>query len=141
MTWSDVPALNATLNSIATVLLVAGYVAIRGGHRRAHQVCMVSAFCVSVVFLVGYVAHKVAVKGVHTPFPGEGLWRSAYYAMLISHIILAIAIVPLVLVTFARARRGDFERHRAIARWTLPLWLYVSVTGVLVYFMLYRWFV
>jgi putative membrane protein len=101
---------------------------------------MTTAIAVSAVFLVGYVTHKILVRGVHTPFGGAGAIRTIYFVMLVSHIILAIAIVPLVLRTFALARRGDFVRHRAWARWTFPIWLYVSVTGVLVYFFLYRWF-
>jgi len=101
---------------------------------------MVSAFTVSVIFLFFYVLHKVLVKGVHTSFAGEGLWSTFYYGMLISHIILAIAIVPLVLTTITLAIRGRRERHRAWARWTFPIWYYVSVTGVLVYMFLYQWF-
>jgi len=95
---------------------------------------------VSCVFLICYVLHKILVQGVHTPFGGEGFWRTFYYGMLISHIILAIVIVPLILVTMTHAIKGRFEKHRAWARWTFPLWFYVSVTGVLVYFMLYQWF-
>jgi uncharacterized membrane protein YozB (DUF420 family) len=86
------------------------------------------------------VAHKFLVKGVHTPFAGEGLWKTFYYGMLISHIILAIVILPLIFVTFNHALKGRFDRHRAWARWTFPAWFYVSVTGVLVYFFLYVWF-
>jgi uncharacterized membrane protein YozB (DUF420 family) len=112
---------------------------IKLGNRDAHRRCMVAAFCTSAVFLVGYVTHKILVKGVHTPFGGEGFIRTVYYLMLISHVLLAMAIVPLVLVTLARARRGDFAAHQRIARWTWPIWMYVSVTGVLVYFFLYRW--
>jgi uncharacterized membrane protein YozB (DUF420 family) len=140
MTVQDLPALNAALNGTATVLLLAGFVAIKAGRRDAHRALMLSAFGTSVVFLVFYVIHKILVKGMHTPFPGEGAWRPVYYTLLISHIILAIAIVPMILVTMTHALRGRFERHRAWARWTYPAWLYVSVTGVLVYFMLYRWF-
>jgi uncharacterized membrane protein YozB (DUF420 family) len=101
---------------------------------------MVGAFSVSCVFLITYVLHKILVQGVHTPFGGEGPWKTFYYGMLISHIILAIVIVPLILVTMTHAIKGRFERHRAWARWTFPLWFYVSVTGVLVYLMLYQWF-
>jgi uncharacterized membrane protein YozB (DUF420 family) len=101
---------------------------------------MVSAFAVSIVFLFFYVLHKALVRGVHTPFAGEGFWKLVYYPMLLSHILLAMAIVPLVLVTLGLALRGRRERHRAWARWTFPLWYYVSVTGVLIYFFLYRWF-
>jgi putative membrane protein len=101
---------------------------------------MGTAFAVSVVFLMTYVLHKILIHGVHTPFGGEGAIRTFYYVMLTSHIILAIVIVPLVLVTLRHAVAGRFDRHRAWARWTFPLWYYVSVTGVLVYFFLYQWF-
>jgi putative membrane protein len=140
MTIHDLPAVNATLNGIATVFLTIGYVFIRTGRRDAHRNCMVAAFVTSCVFLVFYVLHKIAVRGVHTPFGGEGFIRPVYYVMLISHILLAMAIVPLVIVTFRRVIQQRWEAHRKIARWTWPIWMYVSVTGVLVYFMLYRWF-
>ena len=140
MSVSDLPALNAGLNGIATILLLAGFLFIKNERKIAHRFCMLGAFSVSCVFLVTYVLHKILVKGVHTPFGGEGLWRTFYYGMLISHVILAIVIVPLILVTMTHALKGRFERHRAWARWTFPLWFYVSVTGVLVYFMLYQWF-
>ena len=91
------------------------------------------------MFLVGYVTHKILVRGVHTPFGGEGAIRAVYYAMLVSHIVLAIAIAYLVPRTFLLALQGNFERHRAWARWTFPIWYYVSVTGVLVYLFLYQW--
>ena len=139
MSVSDLPALNAALNGLSTVLLTAGFVFIKAGQRDAHRKCMVAAFLTSAVFLVSYVAHKILVRGVHTPFGGEGIIRNVYYVMLLTHIVLAMAIVPLVLITIARARRGDFDAHRRIVRWTWPIWMYVSVTGVLVYFFLYRW--
>ena len=101
---------------------------------------MVSAFLVSAIFLFFYLLHKYLVQGVHTPFAGEGFWKSFYYVMLISHIILAIVIVPLILKTLSLAISGKFEKHRAWARWTFPIWYYVSVTGVLVYCFLYQWF-
>jgi uncharacterized membrane protein YozB (DUF420 family) len=140
MTVSDLPALNAGLNGLATVFLTVGFVFIRLNKRAAHRMAMLSAFGVSVVFLVTYVIHKILVKGVHTPFGGEGFLRTFYYGMLISHILLAIVIVPLVLVTLSHALAGRLEIHRAWARWTFPIWYYVSVTGVLVYFFLYVWF-
>ncbi len=140
MTVSDLPPLNAGLNATATVLLLAGYFFIKTDRKIAHRNCMASAFAVSVVFLVTYVLHKVLVHGVHTPFGGTGAWKTFYYAMLASHIVLAMVIVPLILVTISHAIRARYERHRAWARWTFPLWLYVSATGVLVYFMLYQWF-
>ncbi len=140
MTVSDLPAVNASLNGLATVLLVTGFALIKAERKQAHGIAMGAAFITSCIFLVFYVLHKVLVRGVHTPFAGEGIWRTIYYPMLISHIILAIVIVPLVIVTMRRALKADYEAHRRIARWTFPLWLYVSVTGVLVYLMLYVWF-
>lgn len=139
MTVSDMPTLNAALNGLSTVLLTAGFVFIKSGRKEAHRNCMVAAFLTSAVFLVCYVTHKILIRGVHTQFGGEGFIRTAYYVMLFTHVVLAMAIVPLVLMTIARARRGDFEAHKRIARWTWPIWMYVSVTGVLVYFFLYRW--
>ena len=140
MSVSDLPALNAGLNAIATILLLAGFICIKTELKTAHRFCMLGAFSVSCVFLFFYVLHKILVQGVHTPFGGEGLWSKFYYGMLVSHIILAMAIVPLILVTMTHALKGRFERHRAWAKWTFPLLFYVSVTGVLVYFMLYQWF-
>ena len=134
------PKLNAALNAVATVLLTTGFLLIKTGRRNGHRWCMIGAFSVSVVFLVSYVTSKILMRGVHTPFLGEGYWRVVYYAMLISHIILAMVIVPLVLRTLTLAIQGNFERHRAWARWTFPLWYYVSVTGVLIYAFLYHWF-
>jgi uncharacterized membrane protein YozB (DUF420 family) len=139
MTIQDIPGLNALLNGLATVLMTAGFVFIKRGNRDAHRACMLGAGAVSAIFLIGYVTHKILVRGVHTPFGGEGVIRSVYYAMLISHILLAISIAYLVPKTFALALRGNFERHKAWARWTFPIWYYVSVTGVLVYLFLYRW--
>lgn len=140
MQVSDLPALNASLNGLAGVLLLLGLIFIRTGHRQAHQRCMVSAFVASCVFLVFYVLHKVLVHGVHTKIGVEGPIRTAYYVMLVTHVILAMVIVPMAFKTLGRARREQFEAHRRLARWTWPLWMYVSVTGVLIYFMLYRWF-
>jgi uncharacterized membrane protein YozB (DUF420 family) len=150
MSLHDIPALNAGLNALATVLMTCGFVFIRqalrqpGGPGRTaalarHRAAMLSAGAVSAVFLVGYVAHKILVRGVHTPFGGTGAIATVYYTMLISHILLAIAIAYLVPRTFWLALQGDFERHRRWARWTFPIWYYVSVTGVLVYFFLYQW--
>ena len=140
MSVSDLPALNASLNALATILLTAGFVFIKQRQVSSHRLCMVSAFVVSCVFLVTYVLHKILMRGVHTPFGGEGAIRTIYYTMLISHIILAIVIVPLVLTTLRYAVVGRMDVHRKWARWTFPLWYYVSVTGVLVYFFLYQWF-
>lgn len=140
MAAQDIPALNASLNALATVLIVTGYGLIRARRITAHRRCMTTALVVSAVFLVGYVTHKILVHGVHTPIGATGAIRVAYLVMLFTHVVLAMIIVPLVLRTFVLARRGDFVRHRAWARWTFPLWLYVSVTGVLVYLCLYTWF-
>jgi putative membrane protein len=139
MTISDIPALNATLNGIATVLILTGFALIKSGKKDAHRKVMLAAGVVSAVFLVGYVSHKALVRGVHTPFGGEGMIRTVYYVMLFTHIVLAIAIAYLVPRTFLLAIKGEYERHKAWAKWTFPIWLYVSVTGVLVYFFLYRW--
>jgi putative membrane protein len=140
MDASILPPINATLNGIATLLLTLGFVFIKSGNKKAHKTCMISAFATSAVFLLFYVLHKILVKGVHTPFGGEGFIRTVYYTMLFSHIVLAIAIVPMVLMTMSRAFKENFTAHKAIARWTWPVWMYVSVTGVLVYFFLYVWF-
>lgn len=140
MSVSDLPALNASLNALATVFLTLGFIFIKRGQKIAHRNCMIAAVTTSAIFLVFYVLHKILVRGVHTPFGGEGFIRTAYYVMLISHILLAMAIVPLVLVTLNRGLKERWEHHKKIARWTWPIWMYVSVTGVLVYFMLYQWF-
>ncbi len=136
----SLPTVNALLNGTATILLTFGFAFIKTNREKAHRACMLSAFSVSVIFLFFYVLHKYLVQGVHTPFAGEGAWRIFYYAMLISHIILAILIVPLILITLTLAIKGKREKHRAWARWTFPIWYYVSVTGVLVYCFLYQWF-
>lgn len=138
MSVSDIPKINAGLNALSTLLLVAGFIMIKTGNRTAHRKCMVAAFCTSAVFLVGYVTHKILVAGVHTKFGGEGAIAWVYYVMLITHVILAMVMVPMIFMTMARARRGDFVAHRRIARWTWPIWMYVSVTGVLIYFLLYQ---
>jgi len=139
MTIQDIPALNAVLNGISTLLMTAGFICILQRRITAHRACMLSAGAVSAVFLIGYVTHKLLVRGVHTPFGGEGAVRTVYYVMLLTHIVLAMAIAYLVPRTFLLALKGDFVRHRAWARWTFPIWYYVSVTGVLVYLFLYVW--
>jgi len=136
MTASDLPTLNASLNATAAVLLATGYYFIRTGRRERHRACMIAALVASALFLTSYVIYHIQVGSV--PFKGVGAIRTVYFTILITHVVLAIVIVPLVLMTVSRALRGRFDRHRAIARWTLPLWLYVSVTGVIVYWMLYR---
>jgi uncharacterized membrane protein YozB (DUF420 family) len=129
-------ALNATLNGISAVLLAAGYSAIRSGKRELHKKLMVSAFTVSCAFLVSYLVYHYRVG--HVAFHGQGFIRPVYFVLLISHTILAIVIVPLILITLRRAWLQRFDKHRMIARWTLPLWFYVSVTGVIVYLMVYQ---
>jgi uncharacterized membrane protein YozB (DUF420 family) len=129
-------ALNATLNGTSAVLLACGYAAIRNGKIAIHKKFMVSAFAVSAVFLISYLAYHYRVG--HVRFAGQGWIRPVYFALLISHTILAIVIVPLILVTLRRAWLEQFDKHRIIARWTFPLWMYVSVTGVIVYLLLYQ---
>jgi uncharacterized membrane protein YozB (DUF420 family) len=133
---SILPAFNATLNALSAALVVSGYLCIRRGKVAAHKRCMLSALVVSSLFLLGYLTLRV-VAGM-TRFTGEGWIRPVYFAILSSHTVLAAVIVPLVLLVLVRAIRGDFERHVRIARWALPLWLYVSVTGVLIYWLLYH---
>lgn len=133
---SYLPHLNASLNTISALFLIAGYRFIRAGFIRAHRNCQIAALVTSTCFLVSYLTYHYYHGD--TRFLGQGIVRPFYFTILITHVILAIVIVPLVLITVYRAARGDFIRHRKIARWTLPLWLYVSVTGVIVYLMLYR---
>lgn len=150
MNVQDIPALNAGLNALATVLMTAGFTFVmrakgetdtarRTALLGSHRACMLSAGAVSAVFLIGYVTHKILVRGVHTPFGGQGFIAGFYYAMLVSHIILAASVAFLVPRTFLFALKGDLVSHRRWARFTFPIWYYVSVTGVLVYFFLYRW--
>jgi putative membrane protein len=133
---SDLPALNATLNATCFVLLTIGYVLIRGGRVKQHRAVMIAAFCTSILFLVSYLTYHAQVGSKH--FPGQGAVRYVYFAILLTHTVLAAAIVPLVLITLSRGLKRQDDRHRAIARWTLPIWMYVSITGVVVYLMLYR---
>jgi uncharacterized membrane protein YozB (DUF420 family) len=128
--------LNASLNAISAILLVAGFTFILRGKIRAHRACMLSAFTASALFLISYVIYHIRVGNVR--FLGQGWIRPVYFTLLISHVFLAIVILPLAIITLTRALREQFDRHRRIARWTLPLWLYVSVTGVIVYVMLYH---
>ena len=136
ITISDLPTVNATLNTISTVLLTIGYVMIRRRKIIAHRNCMIAAFVVSGLFLTSYLIYHYYAGS--TPFEKEGWIRSVYFAVLIPHIILAATILPLALITLYFALRKRFTRHRRIARWTLPIWLYVSVTGIIVYWMLYH---
>jgi len=133
------PALNASLNGASTVLLLIGHWMITRGRVAQHRLLMLTAFATSTLFLISYLYYHAHVGEVR--FQGTGWIRPVYFTILISHVLLAVVIVPMVLVTLTRALRERFDKHRAIPRWTYPLWLYVSVTGVLVYFMLYRWFV
>jgi len=136
MSVAELPALNATLNGVATLFLIAGYVFIRRRQIAAHRAFMLSALTASALFLVSYVIYHANAGS--KPFPGTGPVRTVYFVILITHIVLAAAIVPMVLMTVSRALRGRFDRHASIARRTLPVWLYVSVTGVVIYVMLYR---
>ena len=158
MSISDIPALNAALNALATVLITLGFIQIKAAQRakdqavrtariQTHRRLMLAAGAVSALFLVGYVTHKYLKgvearelgKAIHTQFGGTGAIATVYYVMLFTHIVLAIAIAYLVPRTFALALSGQIDRHRAWAKWTYPIWYYVSVTGVLVYFFLYQW--
>ena len=133
---SSLPALNASLNGTAAVLLAAGFVLIRRRRIRAHLMAMTGAFVVSTLFLVSYVIYHYHAGS--RPFTGQGIVRPIYFTLLLTHIVLAAVIVPLALTTLYRAWRGEFARHTRVARWTLPIWLYVSVTGVLIYWLLYH---
>jgi uncharacterized membrane protein YozB (DUF420 family) len=136
MSYADLPALNATLNGIASVFLATGWVFIRRRRIDAHRACMIAAFVTSALFLTSYLIYHAKVGSV--PFRGEGLVRTLYFAILIPHVVLAATILPLALITLSRALSRRFDKHRRIARWTLPIWLFVSVTGVVVYVMLYQ---
>ncbi len=132
----DLPAVNAALNATAAVLLVAGFALIRRGKKQMHRRVMLAAFAVSTAFLVSYVIYHAQAGTVR--FQRPGVIRAVYFSILLTHTVLAAAVPPLAILTLSRGLRGRFDRHRAIARWTLPVWLYVSVTGVAVYWMLYR---
>jgi uncharacterized membrane protein YozB (DUF420 family) len=133
---SDLPALNGTLNGIAAAFLLAGYGCIRSGHRTAHERCMLAALVTSALFLTSYVIYHVNTGS--RPFPGQGAIRQIYFFILITHVVLAAVLPFLAIITASRGLRAQFERHVRIARWTFPIWLYVSVTGVVIYVMLYR---
>ena len=132
----ELPSLNAMLNGVSAALLASGFVFILNRKVLLHKICMVSAFLTSTVFLVSYITYHWHVGSVR--FPYFGWVRSVYFSILLSHTVLAVAIIPLVLITLRRALQGNFEKHKRVARWTLPLWFYVSVTGVVIYWMLYR---
>lgn len=149
MNAAELPPINASLNAFAGVLLVLGIIAIKREAKKAHGLLMGATFVVSCVFLICYLLHKFLVaqehaadptRALHTPFAGEGIWRAIYYPMLITHIILAMCVPPLAIITMRHALKGRYDKHRKWSKITFPIWLYVSVTGVLVYFFLYRWF-
>ena len=136
MALTDLPALNAALNAAAAVLLATGWFLIRAGRIRAHRRIMIAAFTTSSLFLISYVVYHAQVGS--KPFPGTGAIRVLYFSILVPHVVLAAVVLPLAIITLARGLRRADDRHRRIARWTLPIWLFVSVTGVIVYVMLYR---
>jgi putative membrane protein len=140
MTVSDLPAVNASLNFFSTIFISAGWYFIRRGFWRQHILCMITAVISSSLFLAGYLFYHAHVGEKSTHFTATGIVRPIYFAMLISHILLAFITLPLVIATLIPVFSRRWERHRWIARWTMPIWLYVSVTGVLVYLMLYKWF-
>ena len=136
MSIHDLPLANAILNGTSTVLLIAGYYFIRNGQTRYHHRVMVTAFCVSCAFLISYLVYHASVGSVK--YTGQGWLRAVYFSILISHTLLAALVPPLAIITLVRAVRKRFDSHMRLARWTLPVWLYVSFTGVLIYLMLYR---
>lgn len=136
LTIAHLPAVDAVLNATSAILLTIGWILIRRGHWRRHRAFMIAAFCTSVLFLISYLTYHAHVGSKH--FTGQGAIRTIYFTILLTHTALAAVIVPLILITLSRGLSYKFDRHRAIARWTLPLWMYVSVTGVVVYFMLYQ---
>ena len=132
------PVIDASLNGASAVLLIIGRAFIKRGRMAAHRLVMLAALACSTLFLISYLYYHSHVGSIH--FQGRGIWRPIYFTLLTSHTILAAVIVPMVIITVSRALRERFDRHRKIARWTFPLWLYVSVTGVVIYFMLYQIF-
>lgn len=134
--YSQLPVVNAVLNGTAAVLILVGIYLIKTGRQRAHRAVMISAFVASSLFLVSYLTYHAHIGSKH--FPGQGTARTIYFAILLTHTVLAALVVPMVLVTLTRGLKGRFDRHRPIARWTYPVWLYVSVTGVVIYLMLYQ---
>ena len=136
MTVSDLPAVNAALNATCAVLLVIGWTLIKRGRIRQHRAVMIAAFSTSALFLISYLVYHAQVGSVR--FQRTGFIRTVYFTVLLTHTVLAALIVPMVLVTLSRGLSGKYDPHRRIARWTMPIWLYVSITGVIVYVMLYR---
>lgn len=144
MDLGQLPALNATLNAISAVLLVIGYRLIRTKKVEQHRMVMITAFVISIIFLMCYLLHKwhlyTTTGSYNTTFPGDGAWRAVYLVILITHVSLAVTVPVLAVISIRRGLAMSVEAHRRIVRYTLPIWLYVSVTGVIVYFMLYQWF-
>ena len=138
MSVSFLPSLNAILNATSGILIVIGFLFIRRKRIAAHRACMIGAVTSSSLFLISYLVYHVGFGRGVTRFAGTGAAKTIYLAILISHTILAVTIVPFVIITLRRAVKGQFDRHRRIAKWTFPMWLYVSVTGVIVYLMLYH---
>lgn len=136
MQIADLPTLNATLNGLSAVWLTCGYIFIRQKKITAHKTCMIGAVITSALFLVSYLIYHYHAGS--KPFAGQGAIRTVYFSILLSHTVLAAAIVPLALITLVRALKQRFDKHKRIARWTLPIWFYVSVTGVIIYWMLYQ---
>ena len=136
MTIADLPTLNATLNGLSAMFIIAGYICIRRGDRLVHQRFMLAALATSAAFLISYVIYHANAGS--RPFTGTGFVRVIYFTILITHVVLAAAILPMALMTASRGLRAQYARHVTIARWTLPIWLYVSVTGVVIYLMLYQ---
>src|SRR3974390_558042 len=134
------PALNAFLNGTSAVLIGAGFYCIKSGRREAHKRFILTAFVPSTLFLISYLYYHLVLRAGVTHFEGEGVWRPIYFAILLSHTFLAVIVVPFILVTLYRALAGNFARHKAIARYTFPIWVYVSVTGVVIFVMLYKIF-
>ena len=144
MSLADLPAVNACLNGLSAIFLSVGYASIRRGNKIAHRNCMISAFATSTIFLVCYLTYHIGMRilygKAHTEFHDPRWFRPIYLTILFSHLALAVAIVPLALITLNRALKERFELHRKIARWTWPIWMYVSVTGVVIYLLLYKIF-
>jgi len=135
------PALNAFLNGSSAVLIGTGYYFIKSGRREAHKRMMIAAFVTSTLFLISYLYYHLVLRAGVTHFQGQGIWRPVYFSILISHTFLAAVVVPFILITLYRGLKGKFARHRVIARYTFPIWMYVSVTGVVIFVMLYKIFV
>ena len=139
MTLHDLPAVNASFNGLSAVLLAFGFYFIKRGNKIAHRNCMIAAVCSSALFLAGYLTYHFTVKTI-THFVDPAWFRPIYLTLLLTHTLLAVVVLPLVITTIVFAAKGNFESHKKIARWTWPVWMYVSVTGVVIYFLLYQIF-